>query len=84
MFVYEYEVVYYNEVENKNYHACGYLIAGDYKEAMDNMVHYFGNDEIANVRLKAIAEDRVIVIRDEETDGEELRNWVGPAKNEWC
>lgn len=84
MFVYEYEVVYYNEIDNKNYHACGYLIAENYKEAMDNMVQYFGNNEIANIRLKAIAEDRVIIIRDEETDGEFLGNWVGPAKNEWC
>lgn len=84
MFVYEYEVVYYNDVDYKNYHACGYLIAENYKEAMDNMTHYFGNDEIVNIRLRAIAEDRVIVIKEEEADREELGNWVGPAKNEWC
>jgi hypothetical protein len=84
MFVYEYEVVYYSDANNKNYHACGYLIAENYKEAMDNMVQYFGNDEIVNVRLKAIAEDRVIIMKEEEAVGEELGNWTGPAKNEWC
>lgn len=84
MFIYEYEVVYYNDANNKNYHTCGYLIAEDYKEAMDNMVQYFGNDEIVNIRLKAIADDRVIVMKEEEIDGEALGNWVGPAKNEWC
>ncbi len=83
MYVYEYEVIYYNDVDNKNYHACGYLIAENYKEAMDNMTQYFGNDEIVNVRLKAIAEDNVIVIKDEKINGEELGNWAGPAKNEW-
>ena len=84
MFVYEYEVVYYNEINDKNHYACGYLIAGNYKEAMDNIIQYFGNDEIVNIRLKAIAEDNVIIIRDEEINGEALENWVGPAKNEWC
>lgn len=84
MYVYEYEVVYYNDVDCKNYHTCGYLIAENYKEAMDNMTQYFGNDEIINIRLKAIAEDRVIVIKEEEANGEELENWVGPAKNKWC
>lgn len=84
MCVYEYEVIYYNDVDDKNYHACGYLIAENYKEAMDNMTQYFGNDEIVNVRLKAIAEDNVIIIKNEKTNGEELGNWVGPAKNEWC
>ena len=83
MVVYEYEVVYYSDTNNKNYHTCGYLIAEDYKEAMDNIVQYFGNDEIVNARLKAISDDNVIVMKEEETDGDELKNWVGPAKNEW-
>lgn len=81
--IYEYEVVYYNDVQGKKHRACGYLISESYKDATEEIVSYFGNDEIVNMRLKAISENNVIVMKDEEVDGEVVENWVGPAKNEW-
>lgn len=84
MIIYEYEVVYYNDVNEANYRACGYLISESYKDATETVASYFGNDEIINMRLKAIADDDIIIIKDEEINGEGLENWVGPAKNKWC
>ena len=36
------------------------------------------------MRLKAIAEDNIIIIREEPVNEDILENWTGPAKNEWC
>lgn len=84
MYIYEYEVIYYNDLDNAKYRACGYLTSESYKDATEEIASYFGNDEIINMRLKAIAEDRIIIMKDEKVNGEGIENWAGPAKNEWC
>lgn len=84
MFVYEYEVVFYSDIDNKNYRNCGYLTSESYKDATEEVVSYFGDDKIVNMRLKAIAEDNIIIMKEEEANGDILENWTGPAKNEWC
>lgn len=84
MFIYEYEVVYYSDIDDKNYRACGYLTSESYKDATEEVVSYFGDDKIVNMRLKAIAEDNIIIMKEEPANGDMLENWTGPAKNEWC
>lgn len=55
--MFAYEIVYWDEVDNKNENDHGIVYGDTYAEASKNIVDYYGEENIIELKLFAIGEN---------------------------
>lgn len=79
---YKYTVEFWDDYDKKMQIHGGYVMGANFKDAMENIEKYYGDDAINKIYLEPECEDHVIILQDdmEKFDTE----WEGPAKNFYC
>ncbi len=60
--MFAYEVSYWDEIDNKEENDHGIAFGDTYAEANENIVHYYGEDNIIELKLFAIGENEDSVL----------------------
>lgn len=80
--IYKYVVIFYDDMEEKDMVNKGYVIAENYKEAMEKVTKYYGDDSIDKVFLSAITYGSLIEIEEMTPAEDDIGyDWTGPIRN---
>ena len=75
MYFYSYEVLFYDNMENKDCVAIGLLAGDSYEEAISKISGYYGDDNISQIKIEIISEG-LIQLYDSSNDMEENCDFV--------
>ncbi len=68
LYLYNFEVKHWYEIENDQYIAKGTVAGHTYSEALETVVEYFGEDNIIEIKLSFIADsDNGLLVLDDAT-----------------
>lgn len=70
MFIFEYEVTYYEDLEKKIIKDYGYVIGSDLSSAAENISYYFGEINIIDITLRPISDSEVYSLNQPNNDYE--------------
>ena len=83
MTTFKYSVEYYDDIDGKTSVSRGYTVAESYAKAMENIVKYFGENNMGVVILIPMTDDSVIEIENKYSkDTSVFEEWGGPMLNE--
>ena len=79
---YKYTIEFWDDFDKKMQIHCGYVMGASFKDAMENIEKYYGDDTIEKIYLQPERDGHVIILQDdmEKFDSE----WESPAKNFYC
>lgn len=62
---YEFKVLEYNETDDESRWQHGYLMANSYKDALDQLIAYFGEEALENVQLTMVSNSELLFLPEE-------------------
>ena len=57
MYFYKYKVKYYDSIDEKEKVEKGIISKSTFKEAMDSIIQYYGEDDLLDIQIKIIIDE---------------------------